>query len=748
MTPTLPYRQVWLCDFEFHSLPSEKPVPLCCVARELFTGRVVRHWLTDDAPMRPPFEVGADSLVVAYYASAELGCFQALGWPLPARILDLYAEFRCLTSGLPVPGGRGLLGALTYFGLDGMAAVEKEAMRQLAVRGGSYTADERMALLDYCQEDVDALARLLPAMLPHIDFPRSLLRGRYTAAVARMEWTGVPVDVETLSRLRENWGRIKGRLVSAVNRSYGVYVPLGRRPVDPETALGAAIIEEATRQGVDPDQLAAAADVVWAEERDADADGRDARRAARKATGLTQRAIDRWEDAGKDHTSWVGLDVKARELAGAHPALGIGRGYADEWGEDRTDHAAQLWGVLRNRSETIKPRHDPDILRRAAEMVAASPGEDHGPMAFSSERWAAYLAKKGIPWPRLPSGALALDDDIFRQMARAYPAEVAPIRELRHALGQLRLNELAVGSDGRCRCLLSPFSSKTGRNQPSNTRFVFGPSVWLRSLIKPPPGRAVAYVDWSAQELGIAAKLSGDTVMQDAYLSGDPYIFLARAAGAVPADATKKTHPAEREQFKVVSLGVLYGLTAVGIGCRLNQPPCRGRELLQLHQQTFHRFWEWSEQVEMEAMLTGRLQTVFGWRVHVPPGLDPKTGRPLANPRSLRNFPMQAHGSEMLRLACCLATEGGIAVCAPVHDALLVEGPVDEIEAVVAATQQAMREASGLVLPGFPLRTDARIVRHPDRYQDERGRRMWVLVTGLMEEVEREPPLAILQGGW
>jgi DNA polymerase I-like protein with 3'-5' exonuclease and polymerase domains len=250
------------------------------------------------------------------------------------------------------------------------------------------------------------------------------------------------------------------------------------------------------------------------------------------------------------------------------------------------------------------------------------------------------------------------------------------------------------------------------------------------------PGRAVAYCDWSAQELGIAARLSGDTVMQDAYLSGDPYIFLAHQAGAVPGDATKNTHPAEREQFKVVSLGVLYGLSAEGIGRRLNVPSCRGRELLQMHQQTFRRFWGWSDRVEMEAMLTGRLQTVFGWRCHVPPGVDPKTGRLLANPRSLRNFPMQANGAEMMRLACCLATERGVTVCAPVHDALVVEGSVDEIEAVVAATQQAMREASEVVLDGFTLRVDAKVVSYPDRYLDERGRQMWETVCGILDELE------------
>jgi DNA polymerase I len=69
---------------------------------------------------------------VAYYASAELGCHLALGWPMPCRILDLCAEFRRATSGLPVPCGRGLLGALTFHGLDAMDAAEKDEMRQLA----------------------------------------------------------------------------------------------------------------------------------------------------------------------------------------------------------------------------------------------------------------------------------------------------------------------------------------------------------------------------------------------------------------------------------------------------------------------------------------------------------------------------------------------------------------------------------------------------------------------------------------
>jgi hypothetical protein len=574
--PLRHYREVWAVDFEFTAPPGHTPTPLCVVARELRSGRLVRRWLDGTDPGTPPYGTGDDTLLVAYYASAEWGCHLAQNWSMPRRVLDLYAEFSARTSGTTVPNGRGLLGALAYFGLPALAAVEKENMRQLALRGGPYTAEEQQALLDYCEADTGALARLLPKMLPKIDLPRALLRGRYTVAAARMERHGVPIDVPTLARLRTDWERIKGQLVERVDDRYGVY-----------------------------------------------------------------------ESVGRD-----------------------------------------------------------------------------GAVRFSAARWGEYLTKNNIPWPRLDSGALALDDDTFREMTRMYPEHVAPIRELRHALGQMRLNELAVGPDGRNRTLLSMFGSKTGRNQPSNSKFIFGPSCWLRSLIKPALGRGVAYCDWIAQELGIAAALSGDPRMQEAYTSGDPYMWFGRFAGIVPLDATKKTHGADRDRLKTVMLGVLYGLGETGLASKLGISPAHGRALLGLHRQTFRTFWTWSDAVQDEAMLTNRLRTVFGWTVHVGPDTAPT---------SLRNFPMQANGAEMMRLAACLATERGIGVCCPVHDAFLIEAATDDLEAEVARMRDAMREASELVLPGFPLRTDAKLVRYPDRYADERGRQMWTTVTTLLD---------------
>jgi DNA polymerase I-like protein with 3'-5' exonuclease and polymerase domains len=311
-------------------------------------------------------------------------------------------------------------------------------------------------------------------------------------------------------------------------------------------------------------------------------------------------------------------------------------------------------------------------------------------------------------------------------MARIHP-KVAPIRELRAALSEMRLSNITVGDDGRNRCLLSPFASKTGRNQPSNSKFIFGPSVWLRGLIKPSEGYCLVYIDYSQQEFGIAAALSGDEKMMEAYQSGDPYLAFAIQAGAVPQGATKQSHKAEREQFKACVLAVQYGMGEISLAQRINQPVARARQLLNLHRQTYRTFWAWSDATQDEAILNGKLWTTFGWEIRV-------SGQ--VNARSLRNFPMQGNGAEMLRIACIFLTEAGIRVCAPVHDALLIELPLVGLDEGVTKAQALMRQASSAVLGDFELGSDAKVVCYPDRYMDERGQVMWDTVMSLIQKIK------------
>lgn len=565
------FKEIWLVDFEFSCPPGEKPTPVCMVAIEKNSRRKIRLFKEELTSLTStPFSIDKENLYVAYYASAEFSCHLTLNWELPFNVLDLFCEFRNFTNGKDIPSGNGLIGALTYFGLNSLDAVEKKEMRDLAMRGGEYTDSEKHALLDYCEADVKALDKLIEKMLPYIDLPRALIRGSYIKSVAHIENHGVPIDKKTYLLIKEKLPNIKDKLI----------------------------------QRVDPN------------------------------------------------------------------------------------------------------------------------GEIYEGTTFKLDKFTKYLVNKNISWPQLPSGHLALDDETFKYMAKIHQ-DIYPLHELRVLLSQIQSIDLPIGKDNRNRTLLSQFRSKTGRNQPSNSNFIFGFSAWWRHLIKPENGYGLAYVDWSQQEFGIAAALSKDEKMMEAYTSGDPYLAFAIQAGEAPIDATKKSHSSIREKFKACALAVQYGMSPVSLAQRINKTSFEGRELLTLHKETYPKFWTWSEAAVDTAMLYSKINTVFGWTYFVGDN---------SNHRSLRNFPVQANGAEILRLAACLAIDRGVKICAPIHDAFLIEAPLNKLDEAIMLTQQAMEDASSIVLDGFKLRSDVKVFKYPERYEDERGTKMWNTILDLIKE--------------
>jgi hypothetical protein len=144
MTSLTDFKEVWLVDFEFAAPSGAVPEVRCLVALEYFSGCKIGLWIDEIAKLnQPPFTVGKDTLFVAYYASAEFNCHLALDWELPCYALDLFTEFRNTTNGLATPCGAGLVGALTYYGLSSIEAADKASMRELAIRGGHYTNQEK-----------------------------------------------------------------------------------------------------------------------------------------------------------------------------------------------------------------------------------------------------------------------------------------------------------------------------------------------------------------------------------------------------------------------------------------------------------------------------------------------------------------------------------------------------------------------------------------------------------------------------
>lgn len=584
------FKEVWLIDTEFYPEGGEGglPVPVCLVAKEFRSGRELRYWQDELKGMKTcPCDIGPDSITVAYYASAEMGTFLSLGWKLPKWVLDLYCEFKSQTNGYYLSNGKGLLGALSWFGELATKAAEKDVYREMILKGaGTYTGEQKVKILNYCASDVGYLERLLTVMQDGLD-KFALLRGRYMKALAVIERNGVPIDLHLFNEIQDHWEGLKLNLVEEVDKNFHVF--------------------EGT--------------------------------------------------------------------------------------------------------------------------------------VFKQNRFCDWLENSGYSWPITELKKPKLDEESFKDQCRTHP-ELEPLRQLRFMLSKLRKLDLSIGPDGRNRVLLSALGAKTGRNAPSTTKFVFGPATWIRSLIKPNEGKALAYVDWSAAEFGIAASLSADKAMQEAYLSGDPYLAFARLAGAVPQEATKASHGHIRNTFKTAALAVQYGMGSTSLAVKLNIPRYEAVDLLGKHKRLFRDFWRWVEYVKDKATLEKKLVTVFGFKYHL---VDSKT-----NLRTVINFPMQANCAEMLRLACAWATEAGVKVCAPVHDALLVESTEEDIEDVVRATQHFMETASGRVLGGFKIRTDASIVRFPDRYMDKRGVAMWELIMRFIGGVKGQGVaelLPLLEGG-
>jgi DNA polymerase I-like protein with 3'-5' exonuclease and polymerase domains len=199
----------------------------------------------------------------------------------------------------------------------------------------------------------------------------------------------------------------------------------------------------------------------------------------------------------------------------------------------------------------------------------------------------------------------------------------------------------------------------------------------------------------------------------------------AKSAKLAPDDATKASHKQIRDHCKAVVLGVNYGMGPETLAANLGIAPIEARELLLLHRRNYPRFWAWSQSIVDSALLTGEMSTVFGFRLHV--GSNVRTSQ-------LLNWPMQANGAEMMRVAAIAATEAGIEVCAPVHDAFLICAPLEQLDGQIIEMRNIMQNAGRAVLGGVEVRAEVVPVKWPERYQDEGGAAMWATVIRLLSQ--------------
>ena len=182
MLDRLPFKHVVAVDFEFEfgghdstaaaGRSGERPRPVCMVARELRTGETWRIW-RGQFGKQPPFPIrrtsnGIDCLL-RQGAPNSAASRHHLNWSQPKYVLDLFAEFRCRTSGLQKGASLVVARLDSRSESDGADANAKQGMIARILAGGPWSVDDQADILRYNESDVLLLERLLPAMLPRID---------------------------------------------------------------------------------------------------------------------------------------------------------------------------------------------------------------------------------------------------------------------------------------------------------------------------------------------------------------------------------------------------------------------------------------------------------------------------------------------------------------------------------------------------------------------------------------------------
>jgi DNA polymerase-1 len=346
---------------------------------------------------------------------------------------------------------------------------------------------------------------------------------------------------------------------------------------------------------------------------------------------------------------------------------------------------------------------------------------------WSYQRFEQWLVQAGVPaWPRLDSGRLNIDNDTFRVMYHVPGIE--GLHALRDSLGFIVKARLPIGRDGRNRPSLFPFGTATGRN--AHTKSPFNAHAGMRSFMVFSRDAIGAYLDWRTQEVGVAAALSGDTALIDAYRAGDIYHALARVLRFTndPDPVNwKKTNPALRSRMKALQLGINYGMGVPSLARGLDRHPLVANEIIERHKRSYPRFWQWRADMVRTAMLERRIESVFGWPLHI--STSP-------NQRTLYNFPMQSGGAEMLRLATMRLCEAGIIPIMLIHDGILLEETSRE---QIERAKEIMRVAGRDTCDGLVIDVDVdQMLENGARYRDKRplAQQMWATMMNTLQAIK------------
>ncbi|WP_186648919.1 DNA polymerase [Fluviispira vulneris] len=283
--------------------------------------------------------------------------------------------------------------------------------------------------------------------------------------------------------------------------------------------------------------------------------------------------------------------------------------------------------------------------------------------------------------------------------------------------------------DSRVRPFYGIFGTQTGRNAAKAKTFPLAMSNWLRAIIQPPEGYVIIGADFSQQEVAVAAWLSQDNNLIDAYNSGDVYLAFAKMAGMVPQDATKASHEAERDLCKSTVLGLQFGMGAgllqqkLTYDCKRSVTLEETLELINHHKTVFKLYWKWVHELR-EKYKAGVPVVMPQWVLWCD------------NPRitSVSNAPVQGTGAAITRESIVLGTAENVRFMCSLHDACYVYAKAEQKEEEEAKLRKIMRQATENILGQncIDIRVDVKTISHGDVWIDKKGQKDWQKISALL----------------
>ena len=376
-------------------------------------------------------------------------------------------------------------------------------------------------------------------------------------------------------------------------------------------------------------------------------------------------------------------------------------------------------------------------MRKKSPYLDMEVTEDYDLFADAAMR----ISKAGkFQWKKTPAGAFAKDSDYLKELddgglihdIRKHKDSIKALKSISPEDDGTYKIDRFIGCDFKQRPNFNPYGTKTGRNAPSATSFLFLMPKWMRLLVNPRKGRYICDLDAHSEEVAIAAALYNDENKREVYRSADVYMKYAQLAGAYPKDKPILTED-ERESekwfkeegwtqvrkiYKGGFLGMQFGMGGASLErrVRLSLPEEKRDEIFEGWGDSFVDSYHSLFSNETECVTKVRqaysnqkkgVMLQDGWRL----------GPDDPNILSVSNFPVQGTGSVILRRCCELCDAEGIQIYATLHDAISFTGKLENMEREIDTARECFRRAAEDILgENLMVIGNPEIIKHDENW--------------------------------